>query len=653
VRTFFVFLLIGISISAIYAISATGLVVTYVTSGVFNFAHGAIGMFLAFVYWGFRVDQGWPTPLALAVTLLVVAPATGYLLDVLVMRTLLKGASLATKLVVTLALLLAFQGLAQTIWGIDLRTLPGLWGNRDYSVLGLVITWDQTTTILAAAGVAFGFRFLFRRTRFGVSMRAVVDNRELCQTKGLNPNLVSAASWSIGASLAGLAAILIAPGLNLEVNTLSILVVSAYAAAIVGRLESLPATFLGALFLGVSQSFVVAYLPVESQLVRNLREALPFLLLFVALLVRSDLRLPERVKIHTEPEPPRAGTTWLLGAGAVVLAIPISGALNPGQLLTGGRALVFASLVLTLVLLTGLSGQVSLMQLSFAGLGAVVLAKLPEGIPWVISLGVVAVVAGVVGGLIALPALRLRGLYLALLTLAFALLMDSLFFGNTAVLGGGTTLAVERPNLFGIDLSSERAVFVVLVVVAVVFANIVLAVRRSSFGRKLAAMRDAPNACQTLGMNLTLTKLKVFGLSAMMAGVAGAFLGGLQVRVGQLDFMWFGSLALLLVATIFGITSISGAFLGAFFLVVLPDVIRSISAGDADATTTLALQPLIIGLLAIALARRPEGLVGRLRARLRPAIRKLPPVLWAPASELSPNGQAPRAQEAKEVRVGA
>src|SRR5919197_547408 len=160
---FFVFFIIGAAISAVYAISATGLVVTYITSGVFNFAHGAIGMFLAFVYWELRVHRHWPTLLALAMTLLVVAPAIGVSLDVLIMRPLLRGESVATRLVVTVALLLAFQGAALAIWGIELRTLPGLWGpDRSYTMFGLTITWDQTTTILAAAAVAFGFRALFR-----------------------------------------------------------------------------------------------------------------------------------------------------------------------------------------------------------------------------------------------------------------------------------------------------------------------------------------------------------------------------------------------------------------------------------------------------------------------------------------------------------
>lgn len=621
---FFVFLIIGVSISAVYAISATGLVVTYITSGVFNFAHGAIGMFLAFVYWGLRVDQGWPAPIALAVTLLIIAPALGVLLDVVVMRPLLKGASVATKLVVTLALLLAFQGAALAIWGIELRSLPSLWGNRDFSVLGLNVTWDQATMILMALAVAFGFRALFRFTRLGVAMRAVVDNRELCAVKGLNPNVVTAASWAIGSSLAGLAAILIAPGLNLEANTLSLLVVAAYAAAVVGRLQNLPATFIGALALGVSQSMVVAYLPAGNELVRNLRPAIPFLLLFGALLARREIRLPERIRTHSEPDPPAARVTWLVALVAVLVAIPFSGALSPSNLLIGSKGLVFAALTISLVLLTGLSGQVSLMQMSFAGLGAVILAKLPEGLPWVFGLGLAALAVGIVGGFVALPALRLRGIYLALLTLAFAILMDSLVFGNRDVLGGGTTLAVSRPDIFGWKLESERALFVVLVVVAGIFANVFLAVRRSAFGRMLAAMRDAPNACQTLGMNITAAKLKVFGLSALMAGAAGAFLGGLQSRIGQLDFLWFRSLSVLLVATIFGITSMSGAFIGALFFVVLPELTQ-----DADATGGLALQPLIIGILAIATARRPEGLAGQLRERLRPLIRRLPAVVWS------------------------
>ena len=633
-QTFFTFLVLGVTIAAVYAISATGLVVTYITSGVFNFAHGAIGMFLAFVYWELRVNRGWPTPLALLATLGVCAPAIGVLLDALVMRRLLAGASVATKLVVTLALLLAFQGLALAIWGIELRTLPGLWGDRSFTVLDLVISWDQLTTVLAALGVAFALRLLFRQTRLGVAMRAVVDNPDLCAVKGLSPNRVTATSWALGSMLAGLAAILIAPGLNLEVNTLSLLVVAAYAAAVVGRMQHLPATFLGAVVLGVSQTMLVGYLPQDNELVRNLKPALPFLLLFAALLLRPERRLPERVRTHAEPAPPPLRVTALLGAAAVVVAWLVSGTLSDFQLLIGSKGFVFSCITLSLVLLTGLSGQVSLMQMSFAGVGAVVIGELGDGTPWLLGLVLAAGAAGVLGCLVALPVLRLRGIYLALSTLAFAILMDGLFFGNSNILGGGDTVSVPRPDIFGVDFSSEQSMFVLTAAAAMVFANVFLAVRRSGFGRMLSALRDSPTACQTLGMSLVAVKLKVFGLSALLAGCAGALLGALQVRVGQLDFLYFRSLTVLLVATIFGITSVSGAFLGALFFVVLPEVLRNLgSSGGGGFSGSQALQPLIIGFLAIVVARRPEGLAGQLRRWLRGRLAVLRDVLTSPAAE--------------------
>ncbi len=638
-QTFFTFFVLGVTVSAVYAISATGLVVTYITSGVFNFAHGAVGMFLAFVYWELRVSRGWPTPLALLVTLGICAPALGFFLDVVVMRRLLRGASVATKLVVTLALLLAFQGMALAIWGIELRTVPGLWGDRSFTIIDLVVTWDQVTTVAAAVGVAFGLRLLFRRTRLGVAMRAVVDNPELCAIKGLSPNRVTAASWALGSMLAGLAAILIAPGLNLEVNTLSLLVVSAYAAAVVGRMQSLPATFAGAIVLGMSQTMLIGYLPQDNELVRNLKPAMPFLLLFAALLLRPERRLPERASTHAEPAPPTLPLTSLVGVAAVVAAWFVSSQLSDFQLLVGSKGLVFGCITLSLVLLTGLSGQVSLMQMSFAGVGAVTVGKLGADVPWLLAVVLAAVGAGAIGCLVALPVLRLRGIYLALCTLAFAILMDGLFFGNSKVLGGGESLAVPRPEIFGIDLSSEQAMFVLLAAALALYANIFLAVRRSAFGRMLSALRDSPTASQMMGMDLVSLKLRVFGLSAMLAGGAGALLGALQVRVGGLDFLYFRSLTVLLVATIFGITSVSGALLGAGFFVILPEVLRNVESGGGGPGSE-ALQPLIIGLLAIIVARRPEGLAGQLRAWLHLRLDPVRRLVSGPAAPDAPTEAA-------------
>ena len=629
------FLVLGLTFSAVYAISATGLVVTYITSGVFNFAHGAIGMFLAFVYWELRVNRGWPTPLALLVTLGVVAPIIGVALDALVMRRLLRGASVATKLVVTLALLLSFQGLARTIWGIELRAVPELWGDSTFRVAGVNITYDQATTVLTALGVAFGLRILFKRTRLGVAMRAVVDNPELCAVKGSSPNRITAASWALGSMLAGLAAILIAPGLNLEVNTLSLLVVQAYAAAVVGRLQSLPATFVGAIALGVGQSMVVGYLPQDNEIVRNLKSALPFILLFGALLLFAERRLPEKVPTHAEPEPPSWRFTVGLGAATVVVAWIVSGQLSDFHLLIGSKGFLYSCITLSLVLLTGLSGQVSLMPMSFAGVGAVVIGELGTDVPWVAGFAIAAVVTGIVGCLVALPVLRLRGIYLALLTLACAILMDSLFFGNSNILGGGETLPVPRPSLFGLDFSSERSMFVVCAIACVVFANVFLMVRRSALGRMLNALRDSPTACQTMGLSLVRIKLAAFGMSALLAGAAGALLGALQVRVGQLDFFYFRSLAVLLVATIFGITSVSGALLGALFFVVLPELLSSVGTDDKSSQ---ALQPLIIGLLAMYAARNVGGISGQIRNAARSRVQRARRVLRRQRSAVDPVG---------------
>jgi branched-chain amino acid transport system permease protein len=198
--------------------------------------------------------------------------------------------------------------------------------------------------------------------------------------------------------------------------------------------------------------------------------------------------------------------------------------------------------------------------------------------------------------------------------------MDGLFFGNSEILGGGESLVVPRPEILGFDLTSERAMFVVAAAAAALFANVFLAVRRSAFGRMLAALRDSPTACQMMGMSLTRLKLQIFGLSALLAGAAGGLLGALQVRVGGLDFFYFRSLTVVLVATIFGITSVSGALLGACFFVILPEVLREVGSGGGGFTGSEALTPLIIGLLAIAASRNTGGISAQLRTWTRERI---------------------------------
>jgi branched-chain amino acid transport system permease protein len=613
--TFLVYLIIGITTGAIYAVAASGLVVTYATSRVFNFAHGAIGMVFAFLMYTLWVDNGWNEWLALGLCVLVLAPAMGVLLDILVMRHL-ERASIALRLAVTLTIFTLLQGAALYIWGTELRSMPPIFGSGSFSpVEGLQVTNDQTATIVIAIVVAVGLWLLFQRTAIGTVMRAVVDDRDLTAMHGVDPRRVTSISWALGCSLAALSAILIAPGLSMSIDALSLLVVSAYAAAIIGGLKSVPVTFAGAIFLGVVTSLLIGYLPPENELVQDLGPALPFLVLFVALVVRRGEIGLQRVEVFNEPGPPRLRTTAAIGVVAVLVAIVVAPSLSGFDALAVGIGLVYAGLLLSLVLMSGMAGQVSLAQLAFAGVGGVVVSHIGDGLPYWLSLLVGVAAAAVVGVLVALPALRLRGLYLALSTLAFAVLMDKVVFVNSHVFTTtGGAIPVRAPEIFGLKADSLNSMIPLLTAVVALYAIGILALRRGRYGRQLAAMRDAPAAASALGMNIVWTKLVVFGAAAGMAGLMGVLWGGLSHQVIASQFNYIASLFALLILVIWGITSVPGAILGAVFYAIaflyLPKWIT-----DQDLVNLI--QPLSVGLAIFGLAQHPEGIVAQWRGYIR------------------------------------
>lgn len=599
------FTIVGLVIGATYAIASSGLVVTYSTTGVFNIAHGAIGMFMAFVYWQFSVAWHWPAPLALALCVLVLAPILGVVVERIV-RPVSTG-SVALKLVVTIAVMVLLIGLVQTIWSGSARQLPYFFGNHGFEVAHVLVTWSQLITVGTAVGVAIGLRLLLYRTRIGIAMRGVVDNRSLVSLNGGRPVRVGMLSWALGASLASLAGILVAPQLQLSVLPLTLLVVDAYAAAMVGRLRSLPLTFAGALGIGLLQSYAVGYMPQGgfwgSVPMQGLRESLPAVLLFVVLLVlpqdqiRGAMAQTRRLVTVT---PPLArslqGGAFLVAAVAVVTAF-----LDPGNLVYLGTGLAFALIMLSMVPLTGWGGQVSLCQMTFAGIGAVAMAHFGHG-GSVLGLLAAAGLAGAVGGIIALPALRLRGLYLGLATLAFALCMDNMFFPASFAFSFDGSLPVPRPSIFGWHFHGQRSFVIFLAVVFAVVAVGLLALRRGPFGRVLAAMKDSEAACATLGLNLTLTKLVVFVLSAGLAGFAGALYGGMESVAGAEQFNTFESLPILLLLVVGGVATTSGALAGGLLYGLGPALQNAVpSVGDATFVGT--------GLLALAVVRYPDGLV--------------------------------------------
>ena len=241
-REFINFGFSGLTTAAIYAIAASGLVLTYTTTGVFNFAHGAIGMVAAFTYWEMRFGWGWPAPVAFVVCLLVLAPLFGVLLEVGIFKRL-EGTSDVTKLVVTIALMLGLFGAANWIWSPSKdRPSRTFYQGHVVKIIGVRLSYHEVTVLVVALLVAVGLRMLLYRTRVGVSMRASVDDRSLATLNGARPARIAMLSWAVGVMLAALAGILIAPTLQLSQYSLTLLIIDAYAAAIIGRLRSLPMT---------------------------------------------------------------------------------------------------------------------------------------------------------------------------------------------------------------------------------------------------------------------------------------------------------------------------------------------------------------------------------------------------------------------------
>jgi branched-chain amino acid transport system permease protein len=631
VTFFLTFLVTGLVVGCIYALTATGLVVTYMTSGIFNFAHGAIGMIAAFVYWQFSVAWGWPVPVALFATLFVVAPLMGAVIERLLIRPI-RGASVDLAIVITLALLLLLIGVANVVWkGTTVRIVPQFFEGHQTNIGALTVTYHQIAVVIVALLVALGLKMLFSMTRIGIAMRGVVDDPDLAAMAGASPARVQQLSWALGASLAGLAGILLAPLVNLDILTLTLLVINGYAAALVGRLRSLPLTAAGAIALGLMVNAAKIYGPDAGRIwqplakfVQENQSAIPMAFLFVMLVTLPSARL-RTGSVIGPPSPRAAGlkSSVIWGAILVVGVALVAPHLSNSNVVTGSKALIFALTLLSMVLLTGYGGQVSLCQLTFVGIGSYAMGTWGGGS----LLGVLAAVllSAAAGAAVALPTLRLRGLYLALATFAFASAADLVFFNR--VFGAGGALAVPRLHLPGFSAPGNSAYLVELAVAFVAASLLVLAVRRGRYGRQLAALNDSPAACATLGVNINITKLAVFAVSAGLAGFAGALFGGLRGQVGPNDFIALASLTMLLILRVGGINTVTGALFGGVVLATFPLL-------QEHVPSNWPLAYLLTGIAAVSIGRDPNGIGGRVaEAAERLRARRSPPGNRLPASQ--------------------
>lgn len=612
--TFLALTVLGLVFGCVYALTAVGIVVTYTTSGVFNFAHGATGMVAAFAYWQLTVGWDLPLPVGLLLVLGVLAPLFGAIVERVLIRPL-RGRSPDAPLVATLGLLVTLIGVSYAVWDpTTFRKIPAFFPGRQVDLGALTVTWHELSIVAVTIAVGLALRALFTRTRAGIAMRAVVDDPELAATYGAAPDRVSQLAWALGSSLAALGGILLAPLLTLDVLTMTLVIINAFAAALAGRLKHLPTTVAAAIGLQLVVEYAGHYLPSTPRF-RDLLVSIPMLFLFaVVILTRQDRLQTRGTRGSRQPRVPSARASWATAAGFVAVAWLVGGTLGGSTLTNATAGMATAVVLLSLVLLVGYGGQVSLCQLAFVGLGAWAAGTLVgDGSP--LGLLAAAAVAGAAGVLVALPTLRLKGLYLALATLAFSQAMDGAFF--THAFGSNDSLAVGRVDLPLLDTTSDLGFFRFSCVVFALAAVALLAVRRGSWGRRLTALNDSTAACATLGLDVDRSKLVVFGASAALAGVGGVLYGGSRVAVSSSDFVLLQSLVLLLLLLVGGRDRVVGAFLSAMAFAVLFPELKTRLAELGDVPGLSELQFLLTGLAVLVVARSPEGLAGQAAALAR------------------------------------
>ncbi|MFE9560746.1 ATP-binding cassette domain-containing protein [Streptomyces sp. NPDC006487] len=624
------FVLSGLVSGALYALLATGLVLSYSASGLFNFAHGATAYLCALTFYELHSGVGWPAVPAALLVVLVLAPGLGWALDRLMFRRLAQVGETA-QIVATIGLLVALP--AAGLWTVELLTdagaplkpaenqfgLPGVGPSPATSwqlTADVGIDSDQLITWVATALVAVALWVLMRHTRLGLRLRAAVDNRSLTELRGIDADRLSSVAWMIASGLAGLAGVLATPLLGLSAHDFTLFLFVSATAAVIGRFASVPLAFAGGLGLGVLQNLVVGYASFADS-VTGFRTAVPFLILFGGLLVLTRrARAAGTAAVDVASPDHLAGAPWgrrwgVWAGGAVLLGTAFYTVTTPfwSGLLAQGLALALVFMSFTVV--TGLGAMVSLAQGTFVTGAALVAGLLmSRGWPFFAALAVGTCVAAVLGALVALPALRLGGRSLALATLALAFLADQVLFQMRWLRNGDSGWSIPRPVIGPVDLSDDRALGVALVLMVSAVAAGLSALRGSPSGRAMLAVRSAPAAAMASGVSVLRTKLLLFTLSAGLAGFGGVMYASYNTRITATDFTAMTGLVWLAVVVAAGVRRPQYAVVAGLVFAVAPRVM-------ADYVTESAHLPVILfGLAGLALANDPDGYCAAVPVRL-------------------------------------
>ena len=617
------FALLGLGLGALYALTAQGIVLIYRGSGVLNFAHGAIGMTAAYLQWELTANHGVPYWTALAVAVLT-AGLLGVLTHLLVMRPLRRASSLA-RLVGTLAVFILLTAVAVKRYGDSVQLVAGKLPSGLVKIGGVTVSEDRFWLLGIAVVITPALHLLYRRTMFGLGTTAVAENQSAASALGWSSDVIAAANWGIGSALAGLTGILIVPVIGLSVNGLTTLLLSALAAALVGRFSSFPVTLAGGLAVGVVQSELTRF----GANVTGLAASVPFLVIALVLVARGQA-LPLRGTFLERLPALGTGRVRPVALGAVVaIALLLTGVSSPLWANAITNTLVIALIILSMVVLTGYAGQVSLAAYALAGTGAFIAGHAVADWGWPFELALPAGVLGTIpiGLLFALPAIRTRGVNLAIITLGLGTTLEVMVFQNTslATTPGSDGIEVGKQTLFGLDISGvdHPQLYAGLVLVLFVLAALAVAnVRRSRTGRRLIAVRANERAAAALGIGVRATKLYAFGLSAAIAALAGVLIGFRSTSVVFTDFASFNSITVLGLAVIGGVGYLAGPLFGATFAA------GTVGArfGDLVVPGLSDWMPLIGGIILLltlvgnqdGIARETGGQAAALIARIRP-----------------------------------
>ena len=653
ITEYLLYAILGLGSGAVISFIALGIVLGYRGAGVINFAQGALGMYIAYVFYGLRtsgryllpvpglpgfLDVGpeegmsfWPSFLIAFVTAIVL----GLMVHFLVFRPLRYAPALA-KVAASIGLMLALQSIVAYRFGTETLTVPPMLPRGTaFSLSGVLFPVDRLIIGAVAVAAAAALWAVFQFTRFGVATRAAAENERGAMLLGFSPDVLAGTSWVLATLLAGVGGILVAPLTNLTPTGFTLLVIPALAAGLIARFTSFGVTVAAALVIGVLQNELTnlpnhfSWLPSV-----GLPEALPFLLIIIVMFVVGK-SLPERGAAsqgRLQPVPP-SHRRIVVPVIAVVIAVLAIYSFSASYRLAFINSMIGAVVCLSLVVITGYIAQISLFQMALAGVAGYMLAGLTNaiGIPFPFAPILAALGAMVVGLFAALPALRVRGVNLAVVTLAGGYAIERFVFNNPDYTGGFDGASVPAAELFGINLafSSGRTIgqpafglFVLIVLTAI--ALCVSNLRRSATGRRLLAVRTNERAAASMGVNVARTKFVAFGISAFIAGCAGCLIAYQQTNISASSFSALVSVTFLAIAFLGGITTVVGGlvggilFTGGLMTILFDDLIFS------RASNGVALQDLIggIGLILTAILN-PQGIAGAVGITIRDVQAKL------------------------------